>query len=257
MLPYRHMVRFISELICYHGVVVTTSDGQQSRLKRINNGVPQWSVLSHLLFKCYIADLPEINSKKYGYSDDIALVKVHQDWNTNEDTLTRDMTIISLWLKQWLLKLIGVKTVSSTFHLNNQEAQWELNVNISGRRHACHIIPTTLEWSLTEHWHTVITWLRTEARSWHEPHWFASLLAQAGEPVNRHWESPQLHSCMHHLNIVQLCGAEAPTLVSWMSASILPFAQYQGCCALLWSISSKSWVRSLHQLWGGKLRLWC
>ena len=45
MLPNRHMVRFISELISNHSVVVKTSDGQQSRLKRINNGIPQGSVL--------------------------------------------------------------------------------------------------------------------------------------------------------------------------------------------------------------------
>ena len=103
MLPNRHMVRFISELISKHNVVVKTSDGQQSRLKRIN-GVPQGSVLSPLLFNVYIADLPETNSKKYGYADDLALLKVHQDWTTIEDTLTQDMSILSSWLKQWRLK---------------------------------------------------------------------------------------------------------------------------------------------------------
>ncbi len=87
MLPNRHIVRFISELISDHSVVVNTSDGQQSRLKRINNGVPQGSVLSSLLFNVYIADLPDTTWKKYGYADDRALLKVHQDWNTIEDTL--------------------------------------------------------------------------------------------------------------------------------------------------------------------------
>ena len=123
MLPNRHMVRFISELISNHSVVVKTSDGQQSRLKRINNGVSQGSVLSPLLFNVYIADLSETNSKKYGYADDLALLKVHQDWNTIEETLTQDMSILSSWLKQWRLKLSEAKTVSSTFHLNNREAK--------------------------------------------------------------------------------------------------------------------------------------
>ena len=86
MLPNRHMVRFISELISNHSVVVKTSDGQQSRLKRINNGIPQGSVLSPLLFNVYIADLTQTNSKKYGYADDIALLKVHRDGNTIEET---------------------------------------------------------------------------------------------------------------------------------------------------------------------------
>ena len=132
MLPNRHMVRFISELISNHSVVVKTSGGQQSRLKRINNGVPQGSVLSPLLFNVYIADLPLTNSKKYGYADDIALLKVHRDWNTIEETLSQDMYILSTWLKQRRLKLSEAKTVSATFHLNNREAKRELNVNISG-----------------------------------------------------------------------------------------------------------------------------
>ena len=71
----RHIVRFISELISNHSVVVQTSNGQQSRLKRINNGVPQGSVLPRLLFNVYIADLPETNPKKYGYADDPALLE--------------------------------------------------------------------------------------------------------------------------------------------------------------------------------------
>ena len=142
-------VRFISELISNHSVVVKTSDGQHSRLKRINNGIPQGSVLSPLLFNVYIADLPDTNSKKYGYADDLALLKVHQDWNTIEETLTRDMSILSSWLKQWRLILSEAKTVSSTFHLNNREAKRELNVNISGRRLTCHRTPSYLAWSET------------------------------------------------------------------------------------------------------------
>ena len=144
MLPNRHMVRFISELISNHSVVAKTSDGQQFRLKRINNGVPQGSVLSPLLFNVYIADLPDTNSKKYGYADDLALLKVHQNWNTIEGTLSQDMSILSTWLKQWRLKLSEAKTVSSTFHLNNREAKRELNVNTSGRRLTCHRTPTYL-----------------------------------------------------------------------------------------------------------------
>ena len=75
MLPNRHMVRLISELISNHIVVMKTSDDQQSRLKRINNGVPQGYVMSPLLFNVYIADLPQTNSKKYGHADEPALPK--------------------------------------------------------------------------------------------------------------------------------------------------------------------------------------
>ena len=65
-------------------------------------------------------------------------------WNTIEETLTQDMSILSFWLNQWRVKLSEVKTVSSTFHLNNREAKRELNVNISGRRLTCLRTPTYL-----------------------------------------------------------------------------------------------------------------
>ena len=122
ILPNQHMACFISELISDHSFVVETSVRQQGRLKCINNGVPQGSVL---FFNVYIADLPETNSKKYGYADDLSLLKVHQDWNTIEETITQEMSILLTWLKQWRLKLSEAKTVSSTFHLNNREAKRE------------------------------------------------------------------------------------------------------------------------------------
>ena len=95
-------------------------------------------------FNGYIADLPETNSKEYGNADDLALLKVHQEWNTIEETLTQDMSILSSWLKQWRPQLSEAKTVSSPFHLNNREAKRELNLHISGRRLTCHKTPTYL-----------------------------------------------------------------------------------------------------------------
>ena len=41
MLPDRHMVHFIVELISNRSFVLKTSDGQQSRLRRLKNGVPR------------------------------------------------------------------------------------------------------------------------------------------------------------------------------------------------------------------------
>ena len=112
----------------------------------INNGAAQGSVLSPRLFNVYIADLSQTNSKKYGYADGLALLKVHRDGNTIEETLSQDMSILSTWLKQWRLKLSEAKPVSAMFHLNNREAKREFNVNISGtgRRLTCQITPTYL-----------------------------------------------------------------------------------------------------------------
>ena len=49
MLPDINMVHFIVELISNRSFVLKTSDGQQSRLRRLKEGVPQGPVLAPLL----------------------------------------------------------------------------------------------------------------------------------------------------------------------------------------------------------------
>ena len=66
------------ELISNRSFVLKTSDGQQSRLYRLKNGVSQGSVLAPLLFNIYIHDLPDTISKKYGYADVLAILHIHR-----------------------------------------------------------------------------------------------------------------------------------------------------------------------------------
>lgn len=134
MLPDRHMVHFIVELISNRSFVLKTSDGQQSRLRRLKNGVPQGSVLAPLLFNIYIHDLPDTISKKYGYADDLAILTTHREWKMIESTLSQDMNTLDTYLWKWRLKLSEGKTVSTVFHLFNKEAKRELNVHINKRR---------------------------------------------------------------------------------------------------------------------------
>ena len=129
------MMHFTVELISNRSFVLKTSDGQQSSLRRLKNGVLQGSGLAH--------DLPDTISKKYGYADDLAILTSHRELKKIEITLSQDMSTLALYLRQWWLKLSKGKgkTVSTVFHLNNKEAKRELDVYIDSRR--LNFQPTT------------------------------------------------------------------------------------------------------------------
>ena len=54
------------------------------------------------------------------------------NWKTLEETLSQDITTISLYLQKWKLKFSTCKTVSVAFHLNNEEAWRELFIIVDG-----------------------------------------------------------------------------------------------------------------------------
>ena len=144
LIPDRRMVSFIVQLISNRNFILKTSDGQTSRPRSLRNGVPQGSVLAPLLFNVYIHDLPDTISKKYGYADDLAILKSSKSWDTIESALSQDMGTLDTYLHQWRLKLSVGKTVSSAFHLNNKEAKRELNVTINSKRLNYQACPTYL-----------------------------------------------------------------------------------------------------------------
>ena len=133
LLPDRHMVSMIMELVRNRSFTLTTGNGPQSRLRRLKNGVPQGSVLAPLLFNIYISDLPGTIAKKFAYADDLAILHSASNWQTLEESLNQDMSTLSSYLRKWKLKLSTTKTVSAAFHLNNREARRELSINTEGR----------------------------------------------------------------------------------------------------------------------------
>ena len=132
LLPDKHMVKMIMELVRNRSFTLITGDSKQSRLRRLNNGVPQRLVLA-LLFNIYTYNLPSMISRKFAYADDLALLHSSGNWKNLEGILSQDMSTLSAYLQTWRLKLSHTKTVTAAFHLNNREAKRELKVYDNGR----------------------------------------------------------------------------------------------------------------------------
>ena len=131
LLPNRHMVHMIIEMVSNRSFTLTTGNGQRSRLRRLKNSVPQGSVLAHLLFNIYTSDLSATISRKYAYADDLTIMHADGDWLAVEGALSKDMATLGEYLQTWKLKLSTTKMVSAVFHLNNKEAKRELKVNFN------------------------------------------------------------------------------------------------------------------------------
>ena len=162
LLPDKHMVKIIMELIRNQSFTLTTSDSKQSRLRRLKNGVPQGSVLAPLLFNIYMYDLSSMISRMFAYTDNLALLHSSGNWKDLEGTLSQDMSTLSAYLQTWRLKLSHTKTVTEAFHLNNQEAKHDLKVYNNGRLLLFCLtsiyFDVKLDRSLTFHDHLVALW---------------------------------------------------------------------------------------------------
>jgi len=101
LLPDRHMVHMIMEMVGNRSFTFTTGNGKRSRLFCLKNGVPQGSVMAPLLFKIYIADLPTTVSRKYAYDDDLAIMHADGDWQAVEGALSKDMATLGEYLQSW------------------------------------------------------------------------------------------------------------------------------------------------------------
>lgn len=98
---------------------------KSSRWRTINEGLLQSSVLSPTLFNLYMGDVPHTESEQFWFADDLALVLQTPNFEISEETLAQDLNIIASFFKKWRLKMSAEKTESSSFHLNNREANRE------------------------------------------------------------------------------------------------------------------------------------
>ena len=133
LLPDKHMVKMIMELVRNRSFTLTIGDSKQSRLRRLKIGVPQGSFMAPLLFNIYTYDVPSMISIKFAYADDLALLHSSGNWKDLEGTLSQDMSTLSAYLQTRRLNLSHTKTVTAAFHFNNREAKRELKVYNNGR----------------------------------------------------------------------------------------------------------------------------
>lgn len=83
-----------------NGIFTVYIEEEKSKIKTLNNGLPQGFVLAHLFFNIYTKDLPATSARKFIYADDLALVCQSKDFKDLENTLTDDLDILHKYDKQ-------------------------------------------------------------------------------------------------------------------------------------------------------------
>ena len=211
IVPDRHMVGFIMEMLSNRSFVVHTSDGQRSRLRIMKNGVPQGSVLSPMMFNIYISDLPETTSRKYGYADDLTILLRRPSWKEMEEGLDKDMTILVDYLQKRRLQL----SIGRQFRLPTISITEKLNGNwtcLSITNAWCFSkLQSTLACAWTGCCTSSNTLKKWQEKLHPESHSSVILLVQPGEPLPKHCGSPLKPWYSLQLNTVPLSGAEAHT----------------------------------------------
>jgi hypothetical protein len=131
IIPSQQLISLVSHMLTGRTYQVIIGK-EKSGVKKLNNGLPQGSVLAPLLFNLYISDLPETTSRKFGYADDWTLAFQHRRFDVGESTLTSDLEGLGQYFRKWRLLPNASKTEVTCFHLNNREANTELSVSFEG-----------------------------------------------------------------------------------------------------------------------------
>lgn len=166
LVPCKAFLQLMNELLSDRLFQVIVN-GKKSKFRSLQNGLPQGSVLSPLMFNIYTSDIPITTSRKFMYADDIALATQSSDLSAAENVLGNDLQVVNVYFKKWGLQPNPTKTEVSAFHLNNRQAYLELNVESEGvkLRHNPHpkYLGVTLDRTLTfrQHLKNVTAKVRT------------------------------------------------------------------------------------------------
>lgn len=151
-IPCAKTSKLIQSMLSNRRITVQLN-GKVSRPRTIKNGLPRGSVLAPLLFNIYTNDMPQTDSRKFIYADDLALSTQHKDMESAAVILSSDLSKLDAYYKKWRLQPNPSKSEVCAFHLSNRLANQELDVVLCGSRIRHNPNPTylgvTLNRSLT------------------------------------------------------------------------------------------------------------
>ena len=108
-------------------------NGMLSKSRKMNQGLPQGSVLAPILFLFYIDELAKImptNVTVSLYADDVSILASSRSKTEAEDQAQQAVDTVKAWSDRWKLRLNGVKSEVSTFSLSNEDSTWRPQINI-------------------------------------------------------------------------------------------------------------------------------
>ena len=137
------LVRWIFKFLENHQAKVLLN-GEESRSRKLHQGLPQGSVLSPLLFLFYINDLAErlpkpdqaqLSKEEFAalFADDVSALATANTKEEAQEKAQKIVDIVVWWSKKWKLQLNADKCEVSFFSNWTQEAGFKPKIYINGK----------------------------------------------------------------------------------------------------------------------------
>ncbi|XP_030754581.1 uncharacterized protein LOC115881295 [Sitophilus oryzae] len=118
VVPCSRIASLLNNMLCDRPFQIITGKNR-SKIRHLNNGLPQGSVLAPVLFNLYISDIPHTTSTKFGHADDLALAIRSKTIEEANGLLSENLSVLGKYFANWRLIPNMNKTEVSCFHLNN------------------------------------------------------------------------------------------------------------------------------------------